>query len=186
MTPRKTQQGATANARKALVARGARVASSSRTTKPSNVKAKPKARKAASASKAAAGLSWRWWLLPVIVSATVAVFIGAYYPVAKVQYRETRNRDLLQAELTTVQARNGRLRTQVARLKTPEGVEDYARTQLGMVKQGEHVVVVLDGTKPQAADIATIGAPPRLDSDEATVAPAGPWNAFLDSVFGLQ
>jgi cell division protein FtsL len=121
-----------------------------------------------------------------VVTVTVAVFVGAYYPVAKVQYRETRARDSLQAELNSVQARNGRLRAQVARLKTPEGVEDYARSQLGMVKQGENVVVVVDGSKPKPAESPTISAPPRLDSDETTVAPAGPWTAFLDSVFGLR
>ena len=185
MTPRNTQQGATANARKAAASRGARAASSARTSKPAPAKASPK-KPAAKSKPSIAGISWRWWLLPLIVVATVGVFIGAYYPVAKVQYRETRERDRLQAELDSLQVRNGRLRTQVARLKTPDGVEDYARSQLGMVKQGEHVVVVLDGSKPEPAQSTSMTTPPRLDTDEATVAPAGPWTAFLDSVFGLQ
>ena len=41
-----------------------------------------------------------------------------------------------------------RLSKQVERLKTPAGVEDYARSQLGMAKKGENVVVVVDGQKP--------------------------------------
>ena len=51
--------------------------------------------------------------------------------------------------LDALQARNDRLRTEVARLKTPEGVEDYARVQLGMVKQGEvFFQVVGEGAAP--------------------------------------
>ena len=185
MTPRNTQPGAKANARKAAASRGARAASPLRTPKPSSAKASTK-KPAVKAKASIVGGSWRWWLLPIVVIATVGVFIGAYYPVAKVQYRETRERDSLRAELDSLQSRNGRLRTQVARLKTPEGVEDYARSQLGMVKQGEHVVVMLDGSKPEPAQSASATTPPRLETDEATVAPAGPWTAFLDSVFGVQ
>ena len=185
MTPRNTQPGAKANARKAAASRGARAAWPLRAPKPSP--GKPNAKKPAVKAKTpTAGISWRWWLLPIVVVATVGVFVGAYYPVAKVQYRETRERDSLRAELDSLQARNGRLRTQVARLKTPEGVEDYARSQLGMVKQGEHVVVVLDGNKPDPDQPASATTPPRLETDEAPVEPAVPWTAFLDSVFGVQ
>ena len=122
----------------------------------------------------------------MLILAAVALFVAGYYPVARVQYRETRERARLQAEYDALTARNQRLSTEVARLKTPEGVEDYARSQLGMVKSGEHVVVVVDGsTKP--SEIPTLGALPELDtSSETTEAPRGPWTAFLDSVFNVQ
>ena len=116
--------------------------------------------------------------------AVVALFVFAYYPVARVQYRETRERTRLQVELNAIQARNGRLRTEVARLRTPEGVEDYARLQLGMVKKGEHQVVVVDGTEATQTLLAQ-GAP-VIDSQEAVAPPVGPWTAFLDAVFGVQ
>jgi len=62
-------------------------------------------------------------------------------------------------------------------------VEDYARSQLGLVKKGEHKVVVV-------ADDAKTSEPsdgrPRIDSDETTDSPAGPWTAFLDLVFGVE
>jgi cell division protein FtsL len=117
----------------------------------------------------------------------VAIFVVTYYPMAQVQYRETRQRAQLQAELTALQTRNARLGTQVARLKTNEGVEDYARSQLGMVKQGEHVVVVTDGTQVSNPATPTIGAAPTIQtSGEAIVAPTGPWTAFLDSIFKAQ
>lgn len=183
MPPRKTQQGASASARKAPVQRRARDASSARpSTSAKTVPSRP-----AAASRPKRDASWfRWWLLPPIVIAAVALFVVTYYPVARVQYRETRQRAALQAELTALQTRNARLGGEVARLKTPEGVEDYARSQLGMVKQGEHVVVVTDGTNKPSA-VTTLGATPQLEnSGEIPSAPTGPWTAFLDSVFKLQ
>lgn len=114
----------------------------------------------------------------------LAVFAWTYYPVARVQYRETRERARLSAELASLQARNDRLREHVDRLRTPEGVEDYARSQLGMVKKGEKVAVVVDGDEVQEASDAL--AVPTIDSAEPTATPAGPWTAFLDLVFGVQ
>ena len=139
---------------------------------------------AAAGAKRPEATAHRWWLLPVIIIAVVSVFITAYYPVARVQYRETRERTRLQVELDAIRARNNRLRAEVARLKTPEGVEDYARLQLGMVKRGEHQVVVVDGTEPTRTLVAQ-GAP-RIDSQEAVKPPVGQWTAFLDAIFGVQ
>ena len=123
-------------------------------------------------------------MLPLIVIAVLVIFVASYYPVAKVQYRETRERGRLQAELKAVEARNARLSVAVNRLKTPGGVEDYARLQLGLVKKGEHVVIVVDGTEPTPTPLTA--AKPVIDSGEEVNAPAGPWTAFLDSVFGTQ
>jgi len=182
MTPRNTQLGASAAARKAPVRRVAGAGSSART--PAKKKPSPGAKTPPRPKRDA---SWfRWWLLPIFIVAAVAIFVVTYYPVARVQYRETRERARLQAEYDALTTRNQRLATEVARLKTPEGVEDYARSQLGMVKAGEHVVVVVDGTaKPSMMPSA--GSPPELDSSgETTSAPSGPWTAFLDSVFSAQ
>lgn len=158
MTPRNTQQRASAKNRV--------------------VPAKPRSKR---------GGSWfRWWLLPFFVVGAVALFVAGYYPVARVQYRETRQRAELLAEYNALTARNRRLSSEVARLKTPEGVEDYARSQLGMVKAGEHVVVVIDGTT-ESSTPATTDALPELDtSGETTEAPSGPWTAFLNAVFNVQ
>jgi uncharacterized protein YlxW (UPF0749 family) len=114
----------------------------------------------------------------------LVVFAWTYYPVVRVQYRETREQARLSAELQTLQARNERLRKQVERLKTPEGVEDYARSQLGLVKKGEHRVVVVD--RNSGARAPAQPAVLRIDSDETTAAPVGPWTAFLDLVFGVE
>lgn len=114
----------------------------------------------------------------------LALFAWGYYPVAAIQYRQTRERAELAAELKTLQARNDRLRKQVERLKTPDGVEDYARSQLGLVKTGEHAVRVVDGD--ESAEMSATMAAPKIDSDESSVAPVGPWTAFLDLVFGFR
>ena len=202
MTPRNTKQGASAKARRASSTGGTRAASPARTPSPSStrsVRSRPKVSSGARGETAAPRAnsrpkkgprqadpsSWRWWLLPLLAIALVAVFIATYYPVAKVQYRETRDRSRLRAELEGVRARNARLGTQVARLKTPEGVEDYARVQLGLVKAGEHVGVVVDDSASTPGTIAVASAL-RLDSEEAVVPPIGPWTAFLDSVFGNE
>lgn len=183
MTPRKTQLGASAAARKAPVRRDGVAASFSRTP----AKKKPVSARAQTPSRPKRDASWfRWWLLPIFVIGAIAVFIVTYYPVARVQYRETQERAGLQAEYNALNARNQRLATEVARLKTPEGVEDYARSQLGMVKAGENLVIVVDGTaKPSAP--TTADALPELDnSSETTAPPSGPWTAFLNSVFNVQ
>lgn len=123
-------------------------------------------------------------MLTAASAAAVALFVWVYYPVAAVQYRETRERARLSAELEALQARNDRLRKQVDRLKTPAGVEDYARSELGLVKKGENVVVVVDGD--EAAEASQAAAAPTIDSDETTESAQGSWTAFLDLVFGVQ
>lgn len=114
----------------------------------------------------------------------VVVFAWGFYPVAAVQYRESRERSRLAAELESVQARNERLRAQVERLKTPAGVEDYARSQLGMVKKGENVVVVVDGNETKEGSATAL--PPEIDSALPADEGDGAWTAFLDLVFGVE
>lgn len=172
MTPRNTKQGASASTRRGSKG-SARPVSSSHTPKPKT--ASPVARRVVA----------RWWMLPVIVLAVLGFFVATYYPVAKVQYRETREKTRLQAQLTAIEERNARLQVAVDRLKTPEGVEDYARLQLGMVKQGEHVAVVIDGDESTQTALSA-PASPRVDSEEAAIPPVGPWTAFLDVVFDVE
>ena len=215
MTPRNTTHGASASARRTPAPKvvrsaptprtatlrgaahsgsasgaGARLTASSSRGRSPSPSARPKptpARPTPARPKADPRVAWRWWLLPLVVLAVAAIFVATYYPVARVQYRETREKVRLAAELKGIEARNGRLQASVDRLKTPEGVEDYARSQLGLVKAGEHVVVIVDGSHPASSTPATEPlTPPGLDSEEAVVPPVGPWTRFLDSIFGVQ
>ncbi len=125
-----------------------------------------------------------WWTTPLAGVLVVAVFGMAYYPVLRVQYREYRDRAQLRAELDMIEARNARLEAQVARLRTPEGVEDYARTQLGLVKRGETFVVVRDPSSPGKRP--AISAVPEVDSDNTPRESGDPWTALLDFVFDVE
>lgn len=183
MAPRNTRNGATATARRAASS-GARATSPSRThRKPVSPKPRTAAAKAAKASACDAPGNG-WWIAPAAVALIIAVFVFTYYPVARVQYRETRDLARLEAEYASLEARNVRLRKEVARLRTPEGVEDYARTQLGLVKEGESVAVVTG--LPESYDSTTGPATPRIDSDYTSHAETDQWGAFLDMVFQVQ
>jgi len=176
MKPRNTKQGASANAQRAPKGADRSV--------PFAAKPSPKTSSKGKAARRPL-LVPRWWMLPIVILAVLAIFVATYYPVARVQYRETRERVRLEAELKALKARNARLRAAVDRLKTPEGVEDYARLQLGMVKKGEHVAVVIDGDETTQSATAAPAAP-RVDSEEAAAPPVGPWTAFLDVVFAVE
>lgn len=199
MAPRKTQHGASATTRRTAGTRGSGASSSRRTAskepKRASTSSKSAAKEPAARGKAKPSASTpkrksttkrppeprQWWFFPVTIALTVLVFGWAFYPAARVQYRETRERARLASELKSLQSRNDRLRDQVEQLKTPEGVEAYARSQLGLVKKGENAVVVVDGTSSQATTAA-----PDIDSDSNLGQPVGPWTAFLDLVFGVR
>ncbi len=109
---------------------------------------------------------------------TIAVVAWVLYPALRVHYQETREKTRLEAELETLKARNETLSAQVDRLKTPEGVEEIARENLGMIKEGENLYVVLEEEEP------TETAAPNLEIDEAERDPA--WVEVLDLVFGVR
>lgn len=116
-----------------------------------------------------------------MLAAAIALFGLLYYPVLRVQYREYRERDRLRAELAQIRARNARLEAEVARLRTPEGVEDHARTRLGLVRRGEHAVIVRDPSRP-----ATRAPSPPVVASGASPQHEGLWVALLDLIFGVQ
>jgi Septum formation initiator len=195
-----TQHGASAKARQTAAVRRSHPSARSRasatppkTPKPKASSSKPPAGKSSSAKPrprksppgASSGVSplrtLRWWLLPAGVFAALALFVLAYYPVARVQYHAVRERSELQAQLAALQARNKRLGARVAALETTEGIEAEARTQLSMVKKGENLGIVIDGDEKPLTSAA-----PIIDSDAVATAPVGPWTAFLDAVFGVK
>ena len=120
-------------------------------------------------------------LVPLVIVGVIAFSIWSFYPVARVQYREARQKAKLEAEYQALKERNVRLAKEVARLRTPEGVEDAARENLGLVKEGEHAVVVVDPTRETTSSSA-----PAIDSEPKVSAPRGPWTAALDAFFGYH
>ena len=116
----------------------------------------------------------------MILAASVILLVvsaWAFYPVARVQYQEERNRARLAAELDGLKERNAELRAQVDRLKTPEGVEQVAREDLGMVREGENLYVIMD---PEGEPTSTAALPAEQKTQQDV------WLEILDAVFGFE
>jgi cell division protein FtsL len=125
-------------------------------------------------------------MVPLVAAVLVVAFVFTYYPVARVQYKELRQKAQLEAQLKALQERNDRLRKQVASLETTAGVEDYARSELGMVKAGEHAVVLQDSSGSVPTSTISPSAKSAVDCEPAATEPTGPWTAFLDLVFQVK
>ncbi len=114
--------------------------------------------------------------LSTILLVVFVFSVWSLYPVAKMQYQEERNKARLEAELEALKENNARLRAEVDRLKTPEGVEEVAREELGLVKEGENLYVVMD-SQPESV---TVPSDPEPHLDENA------WLRVLDVVFGFE
>lgn len=78
-----------------------------------------------------------------IVVAAVAVFtVFMLYPSFQNYYIETRQLQQLQAEYAALTDYNSQMQSQIDYLNTDAGLEDYARSELGWVRENEHVVTV--------------------------------------------
>lgn len=116
--------------------------------------------------------------VPVLIFATVAVLAWSLYPALRLQYQTSRRMAGLEQQYDSLRKRNETLRTQVAELKTPKGVEKAARENLGYAKSGEHVYVVLPSSPASAAQAqsaSTAGAPDRSFVQ-----------VLLDALFGVE
>jgi cell division protein FtsB len=117
-------------------------------------------------------------LVPVIVIAVVLVLGWALYPALKLQYQTSRRIGGLEAQYETLRHSNDALRAQVAELKTPTGVENAAREDLGYTKKGEHVYVVMPSHAPSSA---TQAASVAGGGDERSAL-----QVILDAIFGVS
>lgn len=117
-------------------------------------------------------------VLPVSIVLALVLLGWFMYPMARLHYQEQRKVERLQAQLTQIQQRNQRLKKDVLRLQTAEGIEEAAR-ELGMARKGEQLWVTMpEGGGP--ASETTAAAPLRT----ADVTPAL-WTQVLDAVFGV-
>lgn len=93
----------------------------------------------------------------------LVLLVWVFYPVLKLATQEQQKKARFEAQLDATRKRNAQLRREVARLKTPAGVEEAARVGQGLVRPGENVYVVTsrDDTETtsavKAADAATSG-----------------------------
>jgi len=85
---------------------------------------------------------------PITIIVLLVVVIVLAKATWNVHVKEAESRTYLdeaQAQLDTVSASQSALSAQVARLKTPEGVETNIRSQFLVAKSGEQVAVIVDG-----------------------------------------
>jgi cell division protein FtsB len=115
---------------------------------------------------------------------SLSIFLAAVwtlYPVLRLQYQQQREVASLEAQLEGIKERNTELAEQVDRLKTPEGVEEVARQNLGLVKDGEQSYVVT-GKEDPARDPEAVNDKTRSSTEEQTPL----WMKVLDALFGIR
>ena len=83
------------------------------------------------------------WAMRIAAGAAVfALAAVVLFPGCQNYYNETRQLQQLQAEYDALESYNAKMQTQVDYLNTDEGLEDYARSELGWVRSDEKVVNV--------------------------------------------
>lgn len=114
--------------------------------------------------------------LVALLLVALAVCVWTFYPVLRLNAAEQRQKARFERELADVRKRNQDMRREVARLKTPQGVEKAARERIGLVKPGENVYVVTSRPETRTADRNT------ADSNST----ASVWRRIFSLLLGEQ
>ena len=105
--------------------------------------------------------------LPFRVIVALAVPLLLYGLVATGQkaldnYRLNQEADALRAEIATLRSQNIKLQQQIEQARTDTAIESIAREQLGLIKPGDHpLVLVNSGSTAPSAPAPVPTAPPR-------------------------
>lgn len=116
-------------------------------------------------------------LASVAVVALVAVML---YGPAQQYYQQMRETDRLQAEYAAVAARSNTLQSTIDSLRSEEGVEDKAHTDLGYVKKGEQTATVKGANIVDNTEFSSNVAPGSVPAPETWYSPV------LDAFFGYS
>lgn len=116
------------------------------------------------------------------VTVVVAFVCVMLYPPCANYYNETRHLQQLQAEYDELVSYNQEMQARVDYLNTDEGIEDRARSDLGLMRKDEHTATVEGVTvTPTDTDSDDIAYP----VEEGDVAAPSTWySGILDVVFG--
>lgn len=123
-------------------------------------------------------------IIPLALALILIITAAMYYTPLKIWYREARQERVLREQLIAIQKYNERLKVEIQSLETTEGIQDYARRELGLVQKGEHAVVVLQGGKPLQANNNT--REQQIQDLQQNARPFGSWTPFLDALFGSK
>ena len=116
-----------------------------------------------------------------VLVVALACVVYMLYPVARDYYSTWRENNRLEAEYQALLERNAKIEQLVEALKTPEGIEDWARQQFGWVLAGEKAVNV---TGLEIHDGST-GLPSSIEPGSVEVAETW-WMQVLDFIFGIE
>jgi cell division protein FtsL len=117
--------------------------------------------------------------LALRLAAVLAVPLLLYALVATGQkaldnYRLNQEADGLRAEVASLRGENIQLQKQIEQARTDSAIEAIAREQLGLIKPGDHPLVLI--SPPAQPAVAPTPAP--------TPAPQPPWRQWWDVFFG--
>lgn len=103
-------------------------------------------------------------------------------------YKEVRGYQQLEAEYAQLDAYNTQMQAQIDYLNTDEGLEEYARTELGYIRSGEHAVSVEGLSSSSSTETAqSDSSDMNLVVSEGSVAAPDTWySGVLDVVFGYN
>ena len=123
-----------------------------------------------------------WATRTVVAFVAVAFAVVMLYPSCQNYYNETRQLQQLQAEYDALQEYNTQMQNQVDYLNTDAGIEDYARSELGWIRPGEHVVSVEGVTS--STDSTRSNSRVYSIPAGSVAAPDTWYSGILDVIFG--
>ena len=116
-----------------------------------------------------------------VIILALAFIVYMLYPVARNYYTTWRENNRLEAEYQALLERNAKIEQLVEALKTPEGIEDWARQQYGWVLEGEKAVNVTGlEIRDSSRGLPSSVEPGSVDIEETW------WMILLDFIFGVE
>jgi len=99
-------------------------------------------------------------------------------------YRLNQETEALRAEVVGLRAENVQLQQAIEQARTDTAIETIAREQLGMVKPGDHPIVLIGQPSPSTSG-STSSAGPTTQLPPSAPAPTPPvWRQWFDYMFG--
>ena len=118
----------------------------------------------------------------IVALAVVGLTVFMLYPSCQNFYNETRQLQQLQAEYQALSDYNTQMQSQIDYLNTDEGLEEYARSELGWIRQDERMATV-EGVE-SSVDGSTQTNTTYSPLNEDIPAPATWYSGVLDVLFG--
>lgn len=118
----------------------------------------------------------------IVALAAVVFTVFMLYPSCQNYYNETRQLQQLEAQYQALTDYNMQMQSQIDYLNTDEGLEEYARSELGWIRQDEHMVTV-EGVE-SSVDGSTQSSTTHSPLNEDIPAPDTWYSGVLDVFFG--